>query len=178
MAQVKISNLPDAGDVQTGDTVILVRGGVTQRSTQDPSISSGSMAGQSGQGIVVNGAEDGFDFAPFPVDTNTQQISQTWNRGGNTAANAMLRIGDNDGMVLAYAVTLSDMAILRTDTDAATLEVLVDGTPVHELATAALVVTENAIGVAIAAGTVIEIQNKAGGNTVSNCSVTLTFVRA
>ena len=178
MAEIRITDLPDAGDIQAGDTIPIVRGGTTQKVVSNPSVSVASMSGRTGQIIVVNPAEDGFDFDTLPPPSvDTQQISQTWNRGGNTAANAMLRIGDNDGMVLAYAVTLSDMAILRTDVDAATLEVMVDGVPVHELATAALVVTQNGIGVAIAGGTVLEIRNKAGGNTVSNCSVTLTFVR-
>jgi len=177
MAEVKISNLPDAGDVQQGDTVILVRGGVTQRSTQDPSVSSSSMAGHAGDIIVINPAEDGFDFAILPTLVDTQQISQTWNRGGNTSVGSMLRIGDLDEMLLAYNVALVAMSILRTDTDAATLGVLNNGTPIKTLATSSLTVIDNFAGIACLAGDIISVRNEAGGNTVSNCSVTLTFVR-
>ena len=178
MADVKISDLPDAGGIQTGDTIPIVRAGATLRTTSNPSVSAASMSGRVGQIIVINPAEDGFDFATLPPPSvDTQQISQTWNRGGNTAANAMLRIGDLDEMLLAYDVALVAMSILRTDTDAATLEVLNNGTPIKTLATSSLTVIDNFAGIACSGGDIISVRNEAGGNTVSNCSVTLTFVR-
>ena len=173
MAEVKISNLPDAGDVQEGDTVILVRAGVTQRSTQDPSINTSEMSGNAGKGIVVNGAEDGFDFVDQTVDT--QQIAFTWNNQGNTMVGNLLSIGALTEMLLAYDVELIAMSIIRTDTDAVTIEVLNNGTPIKELATSALKVVDTFAGIACSALDAISVRNKAGGNTVTNCGVTLTF---
>lgn len=175
MAEIKISELPDGGAIQQNDTVPIVRAGITVRATENPTVSVSAMAGNAGDIVSVNNSEDGFTLIPPPEPVI--MVSQTWNRGGNTAANSMLRIGDSDGMALAYPVTLEDMAILRTDVDAATLEVLVDGSPVHELATSAVVTVENDIGVAIPSGSTLEIRNKAGGNTISNATVTLTFRR-
>lgn len=66
MANIAISALPDAGDIQAGDTIPIVRAGTTMRSTSDPTVSASSMVGQAGDVIVVNPAEDGFDFNAFP----------------------------------------------------------------------------------------------------------------
>jgi len=170
-AEVKISNLPDAGATQEGDIVVLVRGGVTQRSTQDPGIPATVMAGHAGEVVIINATADGFDFATAP----DQIIALTWNNGGNTAVGGLLMIGELDSMLLAYDVELIAMSILRTDTDAATLEVLNNGTPIKELATSALKVVDTFAGIACSALDAISVRNKAGGNTVSNCGVTLTF---
>jgi len=173
MAEIKISDLPDAGDVVEGDVVLLVRGGVTQRSTQEPVITVNDMSGNAGKGIIINSTEDGFDLVVQTVDT--QQIAFTWNRTGNTAVGNMLMVGALDEMLLAYDAELIAMSVIRTDTDAATLEVLNNGSPIKELATSALKVVDTFAGIACSALDAISVRNKAGGNTVSNCGVTLTF---
>ncbi len=171
MANVKISNLPDAGDIQPGDTVPIVRAGVTLRSTQNPTVTVSSMVGNAGRAISVNNSEDGYVFADFSETV----IAFTWNRSGNTAVGNMLMLGALDEMLLAYDAELIAMSILRTDTDAATLEVLNNGSPIKELATSSVGVVDNFAGIACSALDAISVRNKAGGNTVSNCGVTLTF---
>ncbi len=103
-----------------------------------------------------------------------QVISHTWNRTGNTSVGNKLMIGNLEDMLLAYDVELVSVSIIRTDTTAATIDILNGASVVRTTATSSTQVIDNFVGVACSAGDVISVVNS-GGSTVSNCGVTLTF---
>ena len=140
MADIKISDLPDGGPLQVGDTVILVRGGTTLRS-------------------IFSG----------------QLVSYTWNNNGNTAVGGDLTIGELEGMLLAYDADLIAVSVIRTDTDAANIEILNEGVVIQTVISASLKAAETFACIPCSALDVISVRNGAGGSTVTDCGVTLTF---
>ncbi len=102
-------------------------------------------------------------------------VSYTWNNNGNTAVGNNLSIGQLDGMLLAYDADLIAMSIIRTDNDLGNIEVLNNGVVIKTVASTEFKVVETFSGISCSALDVISVRNGAGGNTVSNCGVTLTF---
>jgi hypothetical protein len=101
-------------------------------------------------------------------------------RNGNTAAGSFYRgvdgitFGANIG-VPVNAGTVTGLSWTRTDSDLATLEVLVDSTVVCELASAAAgVVVDNTLNADFAAG-LMKFRNKVGGNTTTSVQAVCTY---
>jgi len=97
-------------------------------------------------------------------------------KNGNLTEGGHLKFGDvtttnPHGAVVPQDGIIEVVSVSRTDSDAADIEILVEGVLQVTVATAALSVVDTSMSFAVTAGDMISVRNKSGGNTISNTIV-------
>lgn len=118
-----------------------------------------------------------FDNPPIGTLNNIQMM---FSKNANLANGIFLISGEvttsvTHGPLAPVVMTLKTVAIARTDTDAADIEVLCAGVVVATVATSAIAVVDDTIDFTCSQGDVFSVRNKSGSSTMSNVIVTLLF---
>jgi hypothetical protein len=105
---------------------------------------------------------------------SAESTSFHFGRDGNTAANQYYRAADGrvmsstSGWYAERSGTVISMAYTRTDTDAATFDIVGDGASLTTVASSAIGGRSIALNADFTFGQVLAVLNQAGGNTTSN----------
>lgn len=132
MAEVKISDLPDGGDIALGDIVPVVRSGMTMKANRSPVVASISQAGSN---IQIDNSD------PENIVVRVlRTVMMMFNENGTLAAGEAAKLGncrcDNtEGWIVPFDGTLTLITISRGDSDAAEIDVHVNGANVLTVST-------------------------------------------
>ena len=124
MAEVKISELPVGGKMEIGDLVPVVRGGVTVQCDRQAQIAT------------ITPLTDRMEVDASDPENLLMRLKRTiaimFNEPGNLTAGEEMRMGNtegqnNQGWVAPFDGTLTTMTISRGDSDAAEIDVSING---------------------------------------------------
>jgi len=191
MADVKISDLVELSALEDDDFIEVSEddgvGGYTSKKIKGSSLRS--YMGVSNWGALASppaSTTDGDTYYDTTIkehmfydSSRSKWLSITsfiimGERNGTCNAGVYYRIGDGiaysstRGFNASKAGTVVELHVSRTDTDAATFEMLADGVQIAEIASAAQTGEDDTVNGNYAANEVLAFRNKAGSNTVSD----------
>lgn len=171
----KVTNATHTGDV-TGSTAL----------TLDSTAVTGQtlVTAANTDHVLISDASDSGNLKKALVSDMTggeETIQVTFADTGNLATGDFMKIGEvicngTPSWIAPYDYNIVKISISRTDTDASSIEVLVDGIVEDTIATAATAVT-SAVTASIAEGEGLCVRNISTGNTMSNVIATLILER-
>jgi hypothetical protein len=173
MADVKISQLPPAGQPIDGDQSVTVRGGVTMR--YDGRLDSLAVSTSIPNYV---GIENVGEFL-VALATLTKEVCVVFGRKGMTSGGTFLRLGEvKDGRwVSPDTAFISSITISREDIDSVDIEIVINGIVEETVNTSALNVL-HAVNVPVGPLDTVQIRTAAGGNDIEEVACSLILKSA